>query len=102
MKEYLESLKLVEKESFIKEKVRVVKTLQIWSDNNLSEAYVDDTIGIGVEDEILLPSGETEEYDGKLHAVWLTKYQAILLRSYLDNFIQLAETEAQLDRKRKI
>lgn len=103
MKEELGKLSLQEKEFYIKDGKKIVKTLEVWHDNNLCEAYLDDTIGIAALDIHLLPNGEIDDdYDGEFYAVWLTKHQAIILRSYLDNFIQLAETETELNEKKEV
>jgi len=100
MKELLSQIELIEKENGRNsEGKKIVATLIVWNDNCLSDAYMEDTLGIGVEDRILKDNGETKEYKGELTAMWLTKGQCIILRNHLDSFIALAETEEELQKR---
>lgn len=97
MKEQLNQLILREKEVAVSGIDHVVSVLKVWDDNAISDCYMEDTLGIGVETLRITKKNKLKPYDEILSAVWLTKSQAIILRNHLDNFIQLAETELELN-----
>lgn len=91
MKADINILKIIENQTFDLTDGKGVRVLQLWTDNNISDEFRDDTLLIGLEDCIINDNGDLEETNGELTAIYLTKYQAIILRNYLDTFIQLAE-----------
>jgi len=103
MKEELNKLTLLEKETSDREGKTIVIALDAWTDNAISDVFMEDTLGIAIKDCRLLSNEEIDEdYEDRFTAIWLTKHQAIILRSYLDNFIQLAETETELNEKEEV
>ncbi|WP_448506366.1 hypothetical protein [Immundisolibacter sp.] len=101
MKAELDQLNIKTKETYLMNNKNVGKFLTCWNDDYLDDDYMDDTLGIGIKDCYLTKAGEEDtKYDYlEFKAVWLTKAECIILKNYLDSFIQLAETCEELERK---
>lgn len=91
MKADLNILKIVENQILDLTDKKGVRVLQLWTDNNISYDFKGDTLMIGLENCYITDNGDLEETNGELTGIYLTKYQAIILRNYLDSYIQLAE-----------
>jgi hypothetical protein len=99
MKESLISLDIQEKEVTVgKDGAKTVKLLGLWDDNYINDFYMEDTLGISIKECLVKENGNVDETkdDISFTGFWLTKYQCIILRNYLDSFIQLAETIEEL------
>ena len=102
MKAELDSLTMKEEKQILDINGRkACNAIDIWNDNMLSDSYLADTLGVAVKQCYLTRGGkiDEEEDDIEFYSIWLTKSQCIVLKNYLDSFIQLAETEEELAEK---